>query len=418
MQTKPPLEPTPDSSSRARLLEWEAHLQAFASISDPSDLPPGHGTLAGVTLGVKDIIDVAGLPTGNGSETCRDAAQARVDAPVVAALRQAGVQITGKTVTTEFAFTDPTDCRNPHDLTRSPGGSSSGSGAAVGAGILDVALGTQTAGSLCRPAAYCGAVGFKPSFGALSTRGVTPLAPSFDTVGIIARSVDLAQRSFFAICPNSANPGTTETSPLRVRKALFSTSVTAVPALQTALEQAAGKLSDARCLVESTSFDVDAESIVANHRIVMNYEATAAHRSLIAQPYLGMLRPNFRAGLLSGAEISVAMMGQAAQTLTAARTNFWHHLSEVDIVLTLAVPDVAPPMGGTTGFQEWLTPWTVFGGPLISLPWGLDPDGHPLSVMLAAHPGKDADLLAFAGRLESLAPALPRPKLPVSRVTS
>lgn len=160
---------------------------------------PVGADLAGITVGVKDIIDVAGVPTRNSGAACAQAKPATIDATVVALLRRAGAHIVCKTTTTEFAFTDPTDCRNPHDVKRTPGGSSSGSSAAVGAGLLDMALGTQTAGSLCRPAAYCGVVGFKPSYGVLSTRGVTPLARSFDTVGIITRSVKLAHQGFVAM---------------------------------------------------------------------------------------------------------------------------------------------------------------------------------------------------------------------------
>ena len=162
---------------------WDKQIHAFVALEEFScqdGLSVGNASLAGLTVGVKDIIDVAGLSTRNGSLTCRQAGPATADAEVVAALRNAGARIIGKTTTTEFAFTDPTNCRNPYDLRRTPGGSSSGSGAAVAAGMVDIALGTQTAGSLIRPAAYCGVVGFKPSYGVLPTVGVTPLAPSFD----------------------------------------------------------------------------------------------------------------------------------------------------------------------------------------------------------------------------------------------
>jgi Asp-tRNA(Asn)/Glu-tRNA(Gln) amidotransferase A subunit family amidase len=186
---------------RDNVRQWEPYIHAFSALDETPSEGIEPGPLSGMAVGVKDIIDVAGLPTRNGSDACRDAPPAAHDANVVAALRNVGADIIGKTTTTEFAFTDPTACRNPYDVNRSPGGSSSGSGAAVAAGVVDIALGTQTAGSLCRPAAYCGAVGFKPSYGVLPTDGVTPLAPSFDTVGIIAGSVGVVQAAFRQMAP-------------------------------------------------------------------------------------------------------------------------------------------------------------------------------------------------------------------------
>ncbi len=172
---------------------WEPRIEAWAYLAEPDELAAawpateGHGRLQGVPFAVKDIIDVAGLPTRNGSARFADALPAARDAAVVAALRRDGAIAIGKTRTTEFAFIDPTVTRNPYDPRHTPGGSSSGSGAVVGAGIVPFALGTQTAGSLIRPACYSGVTAFKPSLGLLPTEGVAPLARSFDQVGIIAQ---------------------------------------------------------------------------------------------------------------------------------------------------------------------------------------------------------------------------------------
>lgn len=409
--------PDPDLATvQARLAylrHWDAHLHAFVALCDPDAAPQRAGPLADVSIGVKDNIDVAGLPTRNGSAACSDAPPALHDAPVVAALRGAGGQILGKTTSTEFAFTDPTDCRNPYDLARSPGGSSSGSGSAVGAGIADVALGTQTAGSLCRPAAYCGAVGFKPSYGAIPTTGVTPLSPSFDTVGIIARSVALARRSFEAIGPRTTLPRTDDASNLVLHKALLATSLAPSSRMQTALDEAARALLHPGSAAMTGTLMADVPTIVAHHRTIMNFEAAEAHEALISQDSLDQLQPRFRAALLAGAKTTSDEVAQARYVLSEATRTFWESLAEVDLVLCLPVPDAAPHIGGTTGYQDWLTPWTVFGGPLICLPWGLDDTGRPLSVMLAAHPGCDADLLAVAARLEAHAPPLPPPLLPI-----
>ena len=395
---------------------WIQRLRAYVEVCDtaPADLhsqaPDVPGELSGFTCGVKDVIDVEGLPTRNGSETYRDASPATADAPVVAALRDAGARIVAKTVTTEFAFTDPTDCRNPNDLARSPGGSSSGSGAAVGAGILDLALGTQTAGSLCRPAAYCGAVGFKPTYGILPTEGVTPLAPSFDTVGVIARSVELAARSFRAMCPVPPACGDATTGACAAL--LFDAGAQPTPDALAAFDAAGVAMSQLAGPLGHPEAGIDVAHVVSDHRSVMNYEAFAAHGHLLEDARAALLKPKFRAGLEAGARISVAGKEDAMARLDAARASFWDGMAEFEVLLTLPVPEGAPLIGETTGFQDWLTPWTVFGGPLVSLPWGLDSIGRPRAVMLAGRPGADSALLTFAAALEQAAPPLPAPVLP------
>lgn len=387
---------------------WEPHIHAFVELCPREG--QRQGPLAGLRVGVKDIIDVASVPTRNGSDTCQDALPAAQDAPVVADLRKVGADIIGKTVTTEFAFTDPTACRNPYDLKRSPGGSSSGSGAAVAAGVVDIALGTQTAGSLCRPAAYCGVVGFKPTYGLLSTEGVTPLAPSFDTVGIIAGSLRLAQQTFSVLAPSSTavlkEPSQTATcglwqtdqAPDQDTSAGFQAAICAFAGLGASLTKA--------------PLTADLASIVPAHRIVMNYEAFAAHGALLAETTVMSLKPKFRAGLRAGAAISSDQVTQARGVLAEAQRTFWAGLEGVDTIVTLPVPEGAPLIGGTTGFQDWLTPWTVMGGPLVCIPWGLDQLGRPLSIMLAGQPGQDAQLLVTAAKLERVSPALQPPKLP------
>lgn len=155
------------------------------------------------------------------------------------------------------------------------------------------------------------------------------------------------------------------------------------------------------------SIDLDIAGIVADHRILMNFEA--AHGRLLANAAL--LKPKFRAALEIGAASTVAGAEAAKDRLTQARQNFWQSMETIDVMLTMPVPDGAPLIDGTTGFQDWLTPWTVFGGPLVSLPWGLDSLGRPRAVMLAGHPGCEATLLGAARALEAQAPELPRPVL-------
>lgn len=401
------------SVKRASIDAWEPHIHSFVALSpnDDNDALAHHGDLSGIAVGVKDIIDVQGLPTRNGSESCSDVDAAIEDAAVVTSLRNAGASIVGKTTTTEFAFTDPTNCRNPHDLNRTPGGSSSGSGAAVAAGLVDLALGTQTAGSLCRPAAYCGVVGFKPSYGLLPTTGVTALATSFDTVGVIARSVDIARRAVQAM--SDIAPLDNEHT-FAVASMLLPTDTPATAETQDAYNHASKKLQQNNFVFKDVEIETNINDIVSAHRIIMNSEAALEHKQLLATDRINLLRPNFRAGLEAGLKVSASQLDHARGLLSHASKAFWQQLAGVDVVLTLPVPEGAPLMDGTTGFQDWLTPWTVFGGPLLCLPWGLDSLGRPRSVMLAASPGAESKLLAAAELLESLAPAMPHPTLPVT----
>jgi Asp-tRNA(Asn)/Glu-tRNA(Gln) amidotransferase A subunit family amidase len=156
----------------------------------------------------------------------------------------------------------------------------------------------------------------------------------------------------------------------------------------------------------------DVDRIVAAHRTIMYFEANAFHGSMLSDARISQLKPKFRNALEAGAAITPAEAAEAAAFLAQANQHFWQRLADVDIVLTLPVPDGAPMIDGTTGFQDWLTPWTVFGGPLICLPWGADSLGRPMSVMLAAHPGKDAELLMTAATLERHCPPLSKPQLP------
>lgn len=387
--------------------QWEPHIRSFVCRTLHDD--PVSGPLTGLTLGVKDIIDVAGVPTRNGSATCQDAPPAAQDAAVVAALRASGARIVGKTVTTEFALTDPTECRNPYDLTRTPGGSSSGSGAAVAAGLVDMALGTQTAGSLCRPAAYCGVVGLKPTYGALPMAGITPLARSFDTVGVIARSVAVARSGFLAM----AGEQTTADGPDLVATCmLMPGDVRPEPEMEAAFGAASAALSDMMRVVNAPSVSVDPKAIVDAHRTVMHGEAAEAHGHLLSAAIVELLRPRFRAALEAGAKLEADQIDAARRELARAAKVFWQAMDAVDIILTLPVPEGAPRLGDGTGFQDWLTPWTVFGGPLISLPWGLDRLGRPCAVMLAGKPGADMLLLDVAAQLERFQPELPPPNPP------
>lgn len=386
--------------------DWEPHLGAVLDVDDNEvrALDLDRGPLSGLAVGVKDVIDVAGMPTRNGSKTGSTATPATEDADVVAALRRAGASIVCKTATTEFAFIDPTGTKNPFNPERTPGGSSSGSGAVVGAGLLDIAVGTQTAGSLCRPASYCGCVGFKPTFGALSTRGMTPLSPAFDTIGFIARTVDLAGRAFAA---SGGTPGTDiDLSSLRIGLPPIDRNASMERSAIDSLHGAVEALRKSGAAVEPTMVELPFADLIADHRTVMLHEASRAHGALLES---GKLQPLFAHGLEEGLSISEDAANAALHRLQSAAQAFWRNVADFDLLLTPPVPGPAPMRAEGTGYQHLLTPWTVLGGPLLCLPWGTDGAGLPLSVMLAAPPRQDRIVLGAGDALSRLAPLTPKP---------
>jgi Asp-tRNA(Asn)/Glu-tRNA(Gln) amidotransferase A subunit family amidase len=411
--------PTGSRATQARALQqrWEPVIRAFVSLDDSawSRLDDATGPLAGVCVGVKDIVDAAGMPTRNGSRAFAGAAPAGVDAAIVAALRAAGAAVVGKTASTEFAFLDPTPARNPHAPAHTPGGSSSGSGAAVGAGVLDLAVATQTAGSLCRPAAYCGAVGFKPGFGRIPLDGATRLAPSFDTLGFITRDLSIARAAWRAMpWVGAVEPARAdgEAASLAVGLALVDPGAPMTAPMLAARDAAAAALGALGHRIGQAGGDVDFSAIVADHRLVMLFEAAGQHAHLLDREE-APLGPQITAALREGLRVSDDQAGAAGHRLREARMRFWEAMSAFDVLVAPPVPATAPRIdGGTTGYQHMLTAWTVFGGPLLSLPWGVDAAGLPLAVMLAGRPGSDDRVLAVGAQLEHAAPPMPRLETP------
>ena len=400
-------------AARAR---WEPLLDAWAHVEDAGALRQADhlsGQLAGVPFGIKDVIDVQGQPSRYGSEAFEDAQPSETESPVVTALRDAGAIPVGKTRSTEFAFIYPTTTRNPYDPKRSPGGSSSGSGAVVGAGVVPFALGTQTAGSLCRPATYCGAYSYKPGLGVLPRDGMSPLSPSFDAIGVIAQSADWLEKIYDVLAaafeiPQSA-PAVAR--PLRI-------GFVNVPDQQpedgmvAMISRVRNVLSDAGHAIVDVDTPVSFDDIIQAHRTVMLYEMAWELRPRVGGRG-GLLKPLFRAALAEGAEIPSDQLDQAVEWLTHARENCWSRLSAFDLLMAYPVPGSAPIGLTTTGDQTYLTPWTAMGGPLVSVPSGLDRDGMPLGILLAATPGKDSYLMGEAMRLAGLLPEIATPALPV-----
>ncbi|WP_052460780.1 amidase [Microbacterium gorillae] len=349
--------------------------------------------LAGVTLGVKDIIHVDGFRTEAGSRILQGF-EPHQDAPVVASLRAAGVIVLGKTVTTEFASADPGATRNPLDLDRTPGGSSSGSAAAVAAGHTDLALGTQTAGSVLRPAAYCGVYGFKPTYDTLSREGVLPLGWSMDHVGILGSDPALIAAAFAV----AAGRPQAEAWTAPVRFGIADRHFTdAQPGMLAALARVIDLVGehgwDSRALTLPTSF----EAAVAAGTLILPVEIATAH----AERYPGaedQYGPRLRTLIEIGRRISAPDYLRAQRARAVAAADFARMLADVDVLLTPTVPDVAPLGLASTGDPRFLTPISLFGLPSLTVPLAMA-GPLPAAVQIVGRAGEDDTVLAIGQAL-------------------
>ncbi len=381
----------------------------------PEDAPfaetarSGPEPLVGVRFGVKDVIDVAGMPTGLGLGD-RPARVAERDAFCVAVLRAAGALPVGKTHTTALASVDPAPTRNPADARLTPGGSSAGSAAAVAAGDVPFALGTQTLGSIVRPAAYCGVVGFKPSYGRIPLAGVNPYAPSFDTVGVIARdvaTVTAVARTLLPLVPHddrvdldargSLDGGAplADTAPLRLAYAGDALGERFAAATLRALADWVEAIPATVATVEHVTLTALAPMLPVVDTI-LPFEA---HASLCAHRAGGPLPLGVDALISRGAQIGFAAYHAALVERERLRALLLAEIGAFDAVL-LPLADAAPPRA-TTGDPSPQGPWTAWGCPAATLPVTRSAAGLPLSIGIVAPPGADERVLAVLARLEA-----------------
>ncbi len=355
-----------------------------------------HGPLHGIPIAIKDIIDVAGLPTGCGS--ARWAARlAGSDADVVVRLRQAGAVIMGKTVTTPYAWVDPPRTRNPWNLERTPGGSSSGSAAAVAAGMCAGAIGSQTGGSIIRPASFCGVAGLKPTRGAISTRGVFPLARSLDHVGPIARSVVDLAAIFHAIEPSGLPlANSLANRPPRIGRLGGYFDRRLDPDARLAINHALAALSEAGATVIDHEGPLDFDAVMLDHRRVMAHEAAELHSDWLAQ-YPDDYPPRIRSLILEGQSIANDEYRRSRDTIETAAGIVHQALSlgRYDALSTPATTGPAPDPS-TTGDPAFNSPFSFTGNPCVSFPVGLAPDGPPLALQLIGARDRDLELLECA----------------------
>jgi Asp-tRNA(Asn)/Glu-tRNA(Gln) amidotransferase A subunit family amidase len=349
--------------------------------------------LRGLPVGVKDIFDTADFPTEYGSPIYAGHRPAG-DCAAVSLLRRAGGIVLGKTVTTEFAHMQPGKTRNPRNLEHTPGGSSSGSAAAVAAGMVPIATGTQTGGSVIRPAAYCGVAGFKPSYRLLPTVGIKCFSWSLDTVGLFAAGV--ADVAFAAAAMSERD--------LRVdRRAPGAPSIAIVrthswdqtsEAMQEAVEKAAGAAEAAGARIETHTLPPIVEEAYRAHATIMNYEAFRA----LAFEYdhrRDLLGPQLRKLLDDAATITAEDYDAARRTTKRARHAI-NELLETKFILTPSAPGAAPQGLSSTGKPIFNSLWTLMGVPCVNVPGFSDDAGMPLGVQIVGRFGRDRATLEAA----------------------
>ena len=392
----------------ARVHDHEAAVRAFVALDEHRALgiaaacdESGSGPLRGLPVGVKDIFDTSDLPTGCGSPIYEGRRPNR-NAGVVELLLKAGAYVFGKTVTTEFAHMHPGMTRNPWNPAHTPGGSSSGSAAAVAAGFVPAAIGSQTNGSVIRPAAFCGVVGFKPTVGLIPFSGGLHFAKTLDHVGVMARSVDDAGLVSATLLGGELEGW--ETAQAAAPRIGFLASVPWQVPLEdgaAGLRKAIERLRGAGASIRDFLLPENCAQANIVHRTIMLFEGARRH-SETQSAHRVLMSDTLNADLDAGRTITPHFYRDALERRSgiAARARDW--FDNFDVIVCLPAPGAAPARLDITGDPSYCTLWSLTGFPAITIPTGLSPAGLPFGMQLAAAPGQDAALLRVARWCETV----------------
>lgn len=359
----------------------------------------GHkGPLWGVPVAVKDLIDVQGLPTGCGSRL-RGGAPAQMDADCVRLLREAGAVVLGKTVTTEFGYFSPGPTRNPVNTEHTPGGSSSGSAAAVAAGMVPLALGTQTAGSLTRPASYCGVAGFVSAQGQFSMTGITGLSPSLDSLGLLGRTVKDVRYAWDALSGHKPSELLNNRNSMDLLFWNGSGLDELAPPMTEALQHASRLLGKSHQIHLTEWSDHELIRDLASHHATVMAAEAAVERSdeltkteALSKPFIDLLA--------SGASIKESAYRAALASIDVGRRKFLALMERFDAVLGPAALGPAPHGIDATGSPILSRPWQALGLPVVTIPGLRSPSGMPLGLQLIGVPGREPKLFDIAECIE------------------
>ena len=380
------------------LLDLPAALQQFKRLQTS-----GIGPLQGLPVAVKDIFDTADLPTRYGSTLYSMGSHAeqtpRVDAAIVGAIRRAGGLVIGKTSTTEFAFLKPTKTLNPNAPGRTPGGSSAGSAAAVAAGLVPFAVGTQTGGSVMRPASYCGVAGFKPSFGLLPTPGIKCFSWSLDTVGLFASSVREVAWFADAISGFALALDGAPTKSLRVGVPTAYPWGPVSPSAQLAIDTGVAALRRQGAEVKAITLPAWMKDVFEAQDVIQGFEVwRSMARDIDAHPqaFSNVLRDY----LMAASSISAPAYEAAQQTAHAGRTACADWFSQFDVLMTPSAPDEAPLGYASTGASTFNRAWTLLGLPCVNVAGAVGVTGNPMGMQIIGGPRADRQCLAAADFVE------------------
>jgi Asp-tRNA(Asn)/Glu-tRNA(Gln) amidotransferase A subunit family amidase len=364
--------------------------------------PPSRPPLFGLPVGVKDIFRVEGLPTGGGSRLPPTELQGD-EAALVTSLKRSGVLILGKTVSTEFAYFAPGPTRNPHDPERTPGGSSSGSAAAVAAGLCPLALGTQTIGSISRPASFCGVVGYKPTYERMSRHGVIPLAPSLDHVGLFTEEVAGIALAVAILCDDWQEVGSLEPPVL---------GIPAGPFLELAADDGrrhfdgvCARLEGAGYRLATVEVMADTAEIRVRHNLILAAEAASVHDDWYGR-YGHLYHPKTVELIERGKTVGETELAEALEGRQRLREELTEAMSAegIDLWISPAARGQAPRGLDSTGDPAMNLPWTHAGLPTLALPAGRGGEGMPQGLQVAAGWKEDEALIAWGRALaETLA---------------
>ncbi len=380
-------------SGREPLVRAFAHFDAgYARKSAASARP---GPLHGLPIGIKDVLDTADMPSQYGSPIWAGW-RPKADAAAVAWARAAGGVFYGKTVTTEFATRKPGPTANPRNLGHTPGGSSSGSAAGVAAGFFPFAYGTQTAGSIIRPAAFCGVVGYKPSYGMISRIGMKIMSDSLDTVGVMARSVaDCALLAGAVSGRDLGDPdGKADRAP-RIGLCRSPTWDQALPETVALFDRVATALARAGAAVSEREMPASIAALTTAHPVVMNHESARALGWELAEAR-DQISEGLRERLDYGLARTTAEIADAYVVFADAQAAFSAATAGLDVLVTPSAPGQAPAGLAWTGDPAFNSVWTSLHVPCVTVPAGEGPDGLPLGIQIIGRIGEDRAVLAWA----------------------
>jgi aspartyl-tRNA(Asn)/glutamyl-tRNA(Gln) amidotransferase subunit A len=413
----------------AAIDRWEKHVHAWVFVDREYALAEAkrlteelakkrnRGPLHGIPIGVKDIYDAFDWPTACGSKLWANSV-ARHDAPIVASLREAGAIFLGKTVTTQYASFDPPVTKNPWNLAHTPGGSSSGSAAAVSTGMCVGALGSQTGGSITRPAAYCGIAGCKPTYGLLNLNGILTLAHSMDHPGPMAQCVTdlalllraMAAASGAESAPNYAEKAAVASSRPRFGRIRQLFEERADEPTRDMMDEICHRFTEDGAEIAETALPAGFSDIVYRHRIVMAVEAAQYHESRLRR-HPEDYQPCFTQLLQEGLSCPAAEYARTKELQQELHLTMRDML--YDLVLLCPATTGPAPLADTTGDPAFNSPWSYTGLPTISIQTGYFVDGLPLALQLVAGPNREDLLFSVAAWCEKrLAPSPLVPKLP------